>query len=119
MVCMRAWHHPDASELRLADVLHALSDPTRLEIVRVLGDRGEQAAGSFSLNPTRATCSHHFRVLREAGITRTRQEGKHLYVSLRRPDLDGRFPGLLASVLSAIGPPGPEAVTTAPARRAP
>jgi DNA-binding transcriptional ArsR family regulator len=48
---------------------------------------------------SKATRSHHFRVLREAGVTHTRLEGTHRHVSLRREDLDARFPGLLGAVL--------------------
>ncbi|MHB8620628.1 MAG: hypothetical protein ACYDAG_13825 [Chloroflexota bacterium] len=46
--------------------------------------------------------SHHFRVLREAGVTRTRVEGAHRYVTLGRADLDARFPGLLDAVLASL-----------------
>ena len=50
---------------------------------------------------SKATRSHHFKVLREAGLTRTRAEGTHRYVMLRRDEVDARFPGLLGAVLSA------------------
>ena len=63
--------------------------------------RGEAACGTMELGVTKATRSHHLKVLREAGVTHTRAEGTHRYVSLRREDVDARFPGLLGSVLSA------------------
>ena len=50
---------------------------------------------------TKSTCTHHFRVLREAGVIRQRVEGTTRLNSLRREDLDSRFPGLLDSVLQA------------------
>jgi DNA-binding transcriptional ArsR family regulator len=83
--------------------MHALSDPTRLEIARSLVHETERHCGEFHGigGITVATLSHHLRVLREAGVTRTRIAGKHRYVSLRRDDLDDRFPGLLASVVAA------------------
>ena len=92
---------PELDAIELADVLHALSDPARLEIVRALDADGERQCGSFDLGLTKATRSHHFKVLREAGLTRTRAEGTHRFVSLRRDEVDARFPGLLGAVLAA------------------
>lgn len=82
-------------------MMAALSDPVRVAIVRALAAQGESACGTLELGVSPATRSHHFRVLREAGITLTRPEGTHRYVSLRRDELDERFPGLLDAVLSA------------------
>src|ERR671936_1982954 len=94
--------HPDADEIELAAVLHALSDPVRLRIVASLaaGD-AEQACGSFELPVTKSTCTHHFRVLREAGVINQRPEGTTRVNTLRRDDLEARFPGLLATILRA------------------
>ena len=94
--------HPDRGEIELAEVLHALSDPIRLRIVAELArSEGSPTCGSFDVPVSKSTCTHHFRVLREAGITLTRPEGTHRYVSLRREELDERFPGLLDAVLAA------------------
>src|SRR5215218_865040 len=92
---------PTAEELTLAAVMAALSDPMRVAILRELANRGESACGTFELGISKATRSHHFKVLREAGLTDTRAEGTHRYVSLRRDAVDARFPGLLAAVLEA------------------
>ena len=92
---------PHLDDLTLAIVMAALSDPVRVEIVRQLAAAGERTCGTFDLGISKATRSHHFRVLREAGITLTRPEGTHRFVSLRRDDLDDRFPGLLDAVLTA------------------
>ena len=92
---------PDRYELELPAVLHALSDPIRLRIVRALADDGPCNCGSFAVPVAKSTLSHHFRVLREAGVTLTEQAGTQRVVSLRRGDLDARFPGLLAAVLAA------------------
>jgi DNA-binding transcriptional ArsR family regulator len=97
---MREPHHPPASELELASVLHALSDPARLAIVRHLSTGHECSCGGFDLNLSKATLSHHYRVLREAGVVKTRPDGRRRYLSLRKNDLDSRFPGLLEAVLS-------------------
>jgi len=93
--------HPSCNELKLASVMDALSDPVRVAIVRALAAEGETQCGTLDLGVSPATRSHHFRVLREAGITLTRPEGTHRFVSLRRDDLDERFPGLLDAVLTA------------------
>jgi len=89
---------PEVDAIELADLLHALSDPTRLEIVRALASDGERQCGSFDLGLTKATRSHHFKVLREAGLTFTRLEGTARFVTLRRDELDAKFPGLLDAV---------------------
>ena len=92
---------PAIEEVELADVLHALSDPARLEIVRGLAADGERQCGSFDLGLTKATRSHHFKVLREAGLTNTRLAGTARYVTLRRDELDAKFPGLVEAVLQS------------------
>ncbi len=93
---------PTREELQLGDVLHALSDPVRLQIVRTLADAdAEVACGQFPLAVTKATVSHHFKVLREAGVLFSRYEGTRRFHSLRRADLDARFPDLLDTVLRA------------------
>src|SRR5688572_24460566 len=92
---------PTAEALTLAAVMGALSDPMRVAIVRDLAARGESSCGTFELGISKATRSHHFKVLREAGLTHTRAEGTHRHVSLRRAEFDARFPGLLGAVLAA------------------
>jgi DNA-binding transcriptional ArsR family regulator len=92
---------PAVDDIRLADLMQALGDPTRLEIVRALHADGERQCGSFDLGVTKATRSHHFRVLRESGVTHTRLEGTSRFVRLRTDDLDRRFPGLLSAIVNA------------------
>ncbi len=95
-------HHPATDEIELTEVLHALSDPIRLEIVRTLAACDEErACGAFHLPVTKSTATHHWRVLREAGVVTAREEGTKKYHRLRRADLDARFPGLLDAVLAA------------------
>jgi DNA-binding transcriptional ArsR family regulator len=93
--------HPTREQIDLAAVLHALSDPMRLRIVSGLATQSERTCKSFGLPVTKSTCTHHFRVLREAGVIRQRLEGTTKLNSLRRDDLEARFPGLLDSVLRA------------------
>lgn len=92
---------PRRSELELAAVLHALSDPVRLRIVAGLAGGDERTCGSFELPVTKSTCTHHFRVLREAGLIQQRAEGNRRVNTLRRDDLEARFPGVLDSILEA------------------
>lgn len=98
---MRTLHHPRVDEISLPDVLHALSDPVRLEIVRLLADEEEHPCSAVEAKVAKSTLSHHFKVLREAGITYTRANGTHRLVTLRKQDLNERFPGLIGSVLNA------------------
>jgi DNA-binding transcriptional ArsR family regulator len=98
---MRNLHHPRIDEVSLPDVLHALSDPVRLQIVRALAEREEQSCSAVEASVSKSTLSHHFKVLREAGVTHTRVNGTHRYVSLREEELENRFPGLLGSILAA------------------
>ena len=94
--------HPGRDELELAAVLHALSDPVRLKIVAALAEAdGAPTCGSFDLPVTKSTCTHHFKVLREAGVIRQRPEGAARRNTLRRDDLDARFPGLVDTVLAS------------------
>jgi DNA-binding transcriptional ArsR family regulator len=94
--------HPTSGELELGAILHALSDPVRLRIVAELA-RGEveYTCGSFELPVTKSTCTHHFKVLREAGVIKQRQQGTTRLNKLRRADLETRFPGLLETILRA------------------
>jgi DNA-binding transcriptional ArsR family regulator len=93
--------HPDSDEIELAAVLHALSDPQRLAIVRDLAqDPTPRRCGGFDLTVSKSTLTHHFRVLREAGVIETEVDGTARLNSLRREDLDRRFPGLLDAVLA-------------------
>jgi DNA-binding transcriptional ArsR family regulator len=95
-------HHPATEEIELTAVLHALSDPQRLRIARLLAEKDDPVAcGSLELGITKSTATHHFRVLREAGVIRQVPSGTTKLTTLRRDDLDARFPGLLEVVLAA------------------
>ena len=89
------------TQLDLATVLHALSDPMRLQIVQALAGGAELSCGGVGLPVTKSTCSHHFKVLKDAGVITQRQAGTSRMNALAREDLDAAFPGLLDSILSA------------------
>jgi DNA-binding transcriptional ArsR family regulator len=93
--------HPEPDEFDLLDILHALSDPTRMTIVVTLRASPERACGTFPVDVAPSTLTHHFRVLREAGIIRQREEGNRRWTALRGEDLEARFPGLLDAILTA------------------
>ena len=95
--------HPPVEELSLPKVLAALADPVRLAVVRTLARGGESACGQIAhdagLMVSKSTMSHHARTLREAGVVRSRVQGARRMLTLRRDDLDARFPGLLDAIL--------------------
>lgn len=86
--------------LDLPTVMHALADPIRLGLVRLLSDGEERAWGELDAPIANSTLSYHLKVLRSAGITRTREQGTRCYVRLRSDDLEDRFPGLLTTTLT-------------------
>jgi DNA-binding transcriptional ArsR family regulator len=88
--------HPDEREFDLFTVMSAFTDPVRLNIVLQLS---QLSAGSFGLPIAKSALGRHLRVLREAGVIRQRDEGTLRVNTLRRDELDRRFPGLLGLVL--------------------
>ena len=93
---------PARDEIELSAVLHALSDPVRLSMVRYLAAAPEErSCRSFDVPVTKSTCTHHFKVLREAGLIHQRQQGTARLNALREDDLEARFPGLLSTILAA------------------
>ncbi|MFI5914136.1 ArsR/SmtB family transcription factor [Dactylosporangium sp. NPDC051541] len=92
-------------------MLSALADPVRLALVRAFDAAGDWTCGSDVLKDTgatiaKSTLSHHIKVLRDAGLIRTRVDGIRRLVILRYDDVEGRFPGLLA-MLREAGPARP------------
>jgi len=95
-------HHPKRNEIEIPALLHALSDPQRLQIVRKLAqDTEPRPCGTLKLAVAKSTMTHHFRVLREAGLIHQERQGTVKLTSLRRDDLEARFPGLLDAVLGS------------------
>jgi len=90
-------HHPDTAALDLATIMRTLGDPMRLEIVRLLGEEEEMLCGDVyeRLGLPASTGSYHAKLLRQAGVTRARAAGTQRLLSLRREDLESRFPGLV------------------------
>lgn len=103
---MISYRHPALRHVPLSAVMQALSDPWRLKIVRHLARAGdvECTCSDVDLSISKATRSHHFQVLREAGLVRMRSDGNKCRTSLRTADLEKRFPGLLPFIVGHEGP---------------
>jgi DNA-binding transcriptional ArsR family regulator len=93
----QSYRHPHIDEIELHEVFRALGDPIRLNIATILLDLDETLCAPLAaqLGIADSTLSHHLRQMREAGITWTRPDGVHRWTSLRRDDLDRRFPGFV------------------------
>ncbi|MFF8378116.1 ArsR/SmtB family transcription factor [Streptomyces sp. NPDC015661] len=94
--------HPDLREISLQQVLDALVDPVRRRIVAELYAAGEDlACGTIELPVSKSTATHHFHVLREAGLIRQHYAGTSRMNTLRHEEFEERFPGLLRAVVTA------------------
>lgn len=96
---MRTFNHPKPEAIELPQVLYALGDPTRLAIVRKLAANGTLSCGDVCCDTPRSTLTHHLRILRESGVVFTEKQGQTHHNTLRREDLDKRFPSLLKTIL--------------------
>lgn len=92
--------HPDVAAIDIQQVLEALVDPVRREIVRALAAaNGDLSCGAIDLPVSKSTATHHFRVLREAGLIRQYYVGTSRMNGLRTREFDEVFPGLLDAVI--------------------
>jgi DNA-binding transcriptional ArsR family regulator len=99
---VREFEHPATDEITLDGVLAALADPMRRSIIRQLADGpAEQQCSRFALPVSPSTRTHHFRVLREAGLIAQRYQGTAILSSLRGDDLNSRAPGVLDAILAS------------------
>ena len=99
---MRTYNPPSAEDFTLERIFQALSDPVRLDIVRHLSRVTEATCGELDGGRPKSSMSHHFRILREAGLVQTRVAGTVHQNTLRRAELDSRFQGLLDAVLKQM-----------------
>ncbi|WP_158935791.1 helix-turn-helix transcriptional regulator [Burkholderia sp. S171] len=97
---MRIYNHPGPEGFTLQRIFSALSDPVRLDIVRHLSHVSEATCGELDGGRPKSSMSHHFRILREAGLVQTRVAGTVHQNTLRRAELDSRFPGLMDAILN-------------------
>ena len=99
---MRSIPQPSMDSFDLTTILSALADPTRRELLRLTYSHTEPvecAVIARNIDVSPATVSHHWRILREAGLTHTRVQGRARFISVRRDEMEQRFPGLLAAIL--------------------
>jgi DNA-binding transcriptional ArsR family regulator len=100
--------HPGEGAVELTAVLSALAEPVRLTIIRTVGDFATDDDGiscldvleKSGLTATKSTMSHHYKVLREAGLVVMWWVGAKKHVRLRRELVDVRWPGLLDAILA-------------------
>jgi DNA-binding transcriptional ArsR family regulator len=94
------------AEMDLASVMHALADPARLAMVAALDETPELSCAALGQQAgtgmAKSTTTHHLGVLRHAGLITTRHEGQRKLASLRRAELDSKFPGLLDAVVAGV-----------------
>ncbi|GAA3536677.1 helix-turn-helix domain-containing protein [Amycolatopsis ultiminotia] len=97
----RVTDHIEADEITAQGLLDALVDPVRRSIVRQLSASGSDiACGHFDINVSRSTGTHHFKVLRQAGVIRQYYVGTSKMNTLRRTDLESVAPGLIDAILA-------------------
>jgi DNA-binding transcriptional ArsR family regulator len=95
----RTLQHPDAEEINLDGILHALADPVRRSIVSKLIEEGEKNCAETCGGMAPSTISHHHRILRESGLIRSEKRGVAVVNSVRQAEIEARFPGLLTAIL--------------------
>lgn len=108
----RPFLHPEIEVIRLDSVLYALADPVRLEIVRRLagGDCPLNCSASAPAHLAKSTLSHHFQILREAGLVRSERRGTEVVNVSRTDEIEAKFPGVVSAILKAAKPlPCPDA----------
>jgi DNA-binding transcriptional ArsR family regulator len=93
--------HLETHEITAQGLLDALVDPVRRSIVPQLSVSDSAiACGQFDINVSRSTGTHHFKVLRQAGVIRQYYVGTSKMNTLRRTDLDSVAPGLIEAILA-------------------
>jgi DNA-binding transcriptional ArsR family regulator len=99
----RPFVHPPIESVTLEGILYALAEPVRLEIIRKLGAGtcGMNCQSAAPENMAKSTQSHHFQVLREAGLIRSERRGVEVVNSLRCDEIATKFPGLVPAILKA------------------
>lgn len=103
---MRPLHHPSPSDITVEGILHAFSDPVRVQIfANILGSQCPMTCSNFLVLDNRtlpkSTLSQHFKVLREAGLIRSERKGVEMHNTSRIPELKERFGPLIAAILGA------------------
>jgi DNA-binding transcriptional ArsR family regulator len=101
---MRNTLYSETKKVPLSTVFYALSDPARLKIIKILLDKKEAPCGDCKMPVSKSTLSHHYKVLRQAGLVKTRGEGTRQFNSLRLDEMNQYLPGLLELIEKSPGP---------------
>lgn len=99
---MRELFHPNIEQLNLSTILSALADPIRLSLIKNITNNPEATCSNCNINLAKSALSHHFKVLRQSGLIKVRIEGKQHFLSVRYDEIEGRFPGVLSSIIKNI-----------------
>ncbi|HWT84918.1 MAG TPA: helix-turn-helix domain-containing protein [Myxococcales bacterium] len=103
---MRPLFHPSIENVTVEAILHALADPVRVALfARIVGSKSAQSCSALmtvtAIAVPKSTVSQHFKVLREAGLIRSERRGVEMRNAPRCAEIESRFPGLIAAVMSA------------------
>ena len=104
---MKPLFHPSADDITVESILHALSDPARVQIFATIAQSecAQNCAEFLELSDRKvpkSTLSQRFRTLREAGLIRSERRGVKMYNTPRWQEIDKRFPGLLTAISNAL-----------------
>ncbi len=99
----RPFVHPAIEDVTLEGVLYALAEPARLDIIKRLaaGSCGMNCQTAAPVDMPKSTQSHHFQILREAGLIRSERRGTEVVNSIRCGEVEKRFPGVISAILKA------------------
>jgi len=103
---VRPLFHPSIENVTVEAILHALADPVRVALfARIVGSKSAQSCSALmtvtAIAVPKSTVSQHFKVLREAGLIRSERRGVEMQNASRCAEIESRFPGLIAAVMSA------------------
>ena len=95
-------NHPARDAIRLENVFVALGNPIRLAAIHMIAQGDEFLCCDILSDIPKSTMTHHWRILRDSGIVWQLRVGREYRLSLRREDLEARFPGLLDAILRPL-----------------
>lgn len=95
-------NHPPRALIRLEHVFVALGNPLRLAAVHMIAQGDEFLCCDVLSDIPKSTMTHHWRILRDSGVVWQHRVGREYRLSLRREDLNARFPGLLDAILAPL-----------------
>lgn len=103
---MQPLYHPPISEVTVQGLLHALSDPVRVQIFSDLlrahlALNCTNLMGKLGVDLPKSSLSQHFKVLRESGLIRSERKGVELQNTTRWKELEKDFGPMIKEIMSA------------------